>query len=194
MNLIDLLVLAIIAISALLGLSRGFVREMLGLASWLLAAYAAYRLSPQLIPFAERTIGNPDIAGVTAYVVTFLGCLIVLSLLSNLVGRIVRFSALGGLDRTLGLVFGIVRGAVVLIAAYILGGQVLRDPAAWPPQIKQARTLPLLYNGAVWAASQVPPAFRPAVAVPPDDHPLTSAQLLHATPDGAALGPRPHTP
>ena len=192
MNLIDLLVLAIIAISALLGLSRGFVREMLGLASWLLAAYAAYRLSPQLIPFAERTIGNPDIAGVTAYVVTFLGCLIVLSLLSNLVGRIVRFSALGGLDRTLGLVFGIVRGAVVLMGVYILAGQI--PPATWPPQVKQARTIFLVYEGARWAASKIPEQFQPKVLPPPDDHPLTSAQLLHATPDGAALGPRPHTP
>ena len=192
MNLVDLLVIAIIAISALLGLSRGFVREMLGLGSWLLAAFLAYRLAPNLIPFAERTLGNPDIAGVAAYVVTFLGVLIVLSLIANLIGRIVRLSALGGLDRTLGLVFGIARGAVVLIAAYILGGQVLRDPATWPPQIKQARTLPLLYQGALWAAAQVPPAYRPAVAVPPDDHPLTSAELLHVTPDGAALGPRSH--
>ena len=149
---------------------------------------------PGLIPFAERTIGNPDIAGVAAYAVTFLGLLIVLSLLANLVGRVVRLSALGGLDRTLGLVFGIVRGAVVLIAAYILGGQVMRDPSAWPPQIKQARALPLLYHGALWAAAQFPPAFRPAIAVPPDDHPLTSEALLHATPDGAAIGPRPHQP
>ena len=45
MNLVDLLVLAIVAISALLGLSRGFVREMLGLGAWLLAAYLAYRLA-----------------------------------------------------------------------------------------------------------------------------------------------------
>ena len=161
MNLVDLLVLAIVAISALLGLSRGFVREMLGLGAWLLAAYLAYRLAPGLIPFAERTIGNPDIAGVAAYAVTFLGLLIVLSLLANLVGRVVRLSALGGLDRTLGLVFGIVRGAVVLIAAYILGGQVMRDPSAWPPQIKQARALPLLYHGALWAAAQFPPRLSP---------------------------------
>ena len=199
MNLIDLLVLAIIAISALLGLSRGFVREMLGLASWLLAAYAAYRLSPQLIPFAERTIGNPDIAGVTAYVVTFLGCLIVLSLLSNLVGRIVRFSALGGLDRTLGLVFGVVRGAAVLIAAYILAAaRCCQRRKAWPPQIKAGtHRCRLLYEGARWfcVANYLPEAVSaPRWSLPPpDENPLTSAQLLHVTPDGAALGPRPHT-
>jgi membrane protein required for colicin V production len=192
MNLVDLLVIAIIAISALLGLSRGFVREMLGLASWLLAAYGAWRLGPELLPFATRTLGNPDLAGIAAYACAFLALLIVLSLASNLVGRVVRLSALGGLDRTLGLVFGIARGLTVLIAAYILGGDVLPHPEAWPPQVKQARTVPLLYAGAVWAAAQLPESYRPAVAVPPDEHPLTSAQLLHVTPDGPALGPRPH--
>jgi membrane protein required for colicin V production len=192
MNLVDLLVIAIIAISALLGLSRGFVREMLGLGSWLLAAYGAYRLGPQLLPFANRTIGNPDIAGIVAYAAAFIGLLVVLSLAANLVGRIVRLSALGGLDRTLGLVFGMARGAVLLVAAYILGGVVLPHPQSWPPQVKQARTVPLLYEGAVWAAGMLPESYRPAIAVPPDDHPLTSDQLLHVTPDGAALGPRPH--
>ena len=191
MNLVDLLVIAIVAISGLLGLSRGFVRELLGLGSWLLAAYGAYRLGPQFLPFASRMLGNPDLAGIAAYAAAFLILLIVLSLASNLVGRVVRLSALGGLDRTLGLVFGIGRGVVLLIGAYILGGIVLPHPESWPPQVKQARTVPLLYAGAVWAAAMLPESYRPAIAVPPDDHPLTSGQLLHVTPDGAAVGPRP---
>jgi membrane protein required for colicin V production len=192
MNVVDLIVLAIIAISALLGLSRGFVREMLGLGSWLVAAYGAYRLGPELLPFANRTITNPDLAGIAAYAVAFLGLLIVLSLASNLVGRMVRLSALGSLDRTLGLVFGVVRGAAVLIAAYILGGQVLPKAEAWPPQIKQARTIPLLYEGAVLVAAYLPETYRPAIVVPPNDNPVTSAQLLHATPDGSAFGHTAH--
>ncbi len=192
MNLVDLIVLAIIAISALLGLSRGFVREMLGLAAWLIAAYGAYRFGPQLLPFANRTIENPDLAGIAAYAVAFLALLIVLSIAANLIGRIVRLSALGGLDRTLGLVFGVARGAAVLIAAYILGGQVLPKSESWPPQIKQARTVPLLYHGAVLVAGYLPEAYRPAIVVPPDDNPVTSAQLLHATPDGSAFGHMAH--
>jgi membrane protein required for colicin V production len=192
MNLVDLIVLAIIGISGLLGLSRGFVREMLGLGSWLLAAYGAYRLGPMLLPTANKLLENPDIAGIAAYAVAFLGLLILLSLASNLIGRAVRLSALGGLDRTLGLVFGVVRGAAVLIAAYILCGQVLPKAENWPPQIKQARTIPILYEGAVIVAGYLPETYRPAVVTPPDEHPLTSAELLHVTPDGQALGPRSH--
>jgi len=188
-NLIDLLVLAIVAVSALLGLSRGLVREMLGLGSWLLAGYGAFVFGPQVVPAARSLIGNQDLADPVAYIGTFLLLLIVLSLVANVIGRLVRVSALGGLDRTLGLVFGIVRGAVILIAAYIPLGLML--PADhWPPQMLRARTVPLIYQGAVWAVGQLPPAWRPRVAAPPDEQPTTSAALLHATPEGSALGPR----
>ena len=189
MNLVDLIVIAIVAISAILGLSRGFVREMLGLGSWLLAGYGAFRFGPQFVPMADRAIGNPDISGIVAYAGTFLVLVIVFSLLANLVGRLVRVSALGGLDRTLGLVFGIVRGVAVMVVAYILGGAVLPHP--WPPQIIQARTVPLLREAAVWATGMLPPEYRPNVPLPPDDKPTTSAELLHVTPEGRALGPRP---
>jgi membrane protein required for colicin V production len=189
MNLVDLGVIGVIAVSALLGLSRGFVREMLGLGSWVIAGYGAFTFGPQLVPLANRAIGNPDIAGVAAYAGTFMVLVIVLSLLANLVGRMVRVSALGGLDRTFGTVFGIARGSAVMIAAYILSGLVLHQP--WPPAIAQARTVPLLYHGAVWVAAVLPEQYRPAVLPPPDDRPTTSAELLHATPEGRALGPRP---
>ena len=189
MNLVDLSVIAVVAISAILGLSRGFVREMLGLGSWLLAAYGAFRFGPQVLPMANKAIGNPDIADVAAYAGVFLVLVIVLSLLANLVGRLVRVSALGGLDRTLGLAFGILRGVAVMVLLYILGGALLPHP--WPPQVTQARTVPLLHDAAVWATGMLPDAYRPNVPEPPDDKPTTSAELLHATPEGRALGPRP---
>jgi membrane protein required for colicin V production len=189
MNLVDLAVFGIIAVSAILGLSRGFVREVLGLGSWLLAAYGAYMFGPAMVPLASRAIGNPDVAGVAAYAGTFIVLVIVLSLLANLVGRIVRFSALGGLDRTLGLVFGIGRGVAVLVAAYVLAGLVLHPP--WPPALANARTVPILYVGASWVADHLPKEYRPSVLPPPEDRPTTSAELLHVTPEGRALGPRP---
>ena len=189
MNWVDLSVIAIVAISAILGLSRGFVREMLGVGAWLLAAYGAYRFGPQLVPMANRAIGNPDIAGVAAYAGVFLILVIVCSLAANLIGRIVRLSALGGLDRTLGLVFGIARGVAVMVVAYILGGALLPHP--WPPQVAEARTVPLLHNAAAWATGLLPEEYRPNVPAPPDDKPTTSADFMHAKPEGYALGPHP---
>ncbi len=193
MNLVDLCVLAVIAISALLGLSRGMVRELLGLASWIAAGYGAWIYGPQVMPLTARAIGNPDLADPAAYVIVFVVLLIVFSLLSNLVGRLVSLSVLGGLDRTLGLVFGLLRGALLLIIAYIPLAQML-PPEKWPTQVQEARSLPLIYQGAQWVAGQVPQLYRPRVAPPPDGRPTTSADLLQASPEGSALGPRtaPH--
>ncbi len=194
MNLVDLGVLGIVGISALLGLSRGFVREMLGLGAWLLALYGAWRFGPALLPAANSAFGNPDLASVAAYAGTFVVLVIVLSLLANLVGRMVRVSALGGLDRTLGLAFGVLRGGLVVVAGYILLGALLPHPDAWPPQIKQARTMPLLFEGATWLAARLPDRVRPAVAPPPGAAPTTAADLMQLTPAGGARDPRPPHP
>ena len=193
MTLVDLLVFAILGISALLGLSRGLVREALGLGSWLLAAYAAYQLGPNLQPALRQAFGNPDLADPFAYVLVFVAVLIVLSLVSNLVGRIVRVSALGGVDRMLGLLFGLGRGALLLVATYIPLG-IMLPPDHWPAPVLHARTLPYIYKSAVWAADELPAQYRPRVAPPPDGQPTTEAGLSHATPDPHALGPSEERP
>ena len=189
MTLVDLGALAILAVSALLGLSRGLVRELLGLASWILAGYGAYRFGPEAVPLASQAIGNPDVAEPVAYVVVFVLFLIVLSLLSNLLGRMVRVSALGGLDRTLGLLYGLARGAAVLVAIYIPVSLAL-PPDRWPEAALRSRFLPLIYDGAAWVISKLPEGTNLHVSPPPSGPPTTEAALLHATPEGRALGPR----
>jgi membrane protein required for colicin V production len=185
MNWVDLVVLAVIAVSALIGLMRGLVREVLGVGAWVLAAFAAVSLYHSAQPIARRYIANPDIADPVAFVVLFLIVLIVLSILAGWIGRITRASPLGGLDRSLGLVFGIVRGIALFIAIYI-GCAMLLPVDRWPPPVLQARSLPYIYGGAAWATSQVPPQYRPRVAPPPGRE--TSAEaLLQANPAGSAL-------
>jgi membrane protein required for colicin V production len=193
MNMVDVIVLAVVFVSALLGLSRGLVRELLGVVSWAAAGYGAWLYGPQIMSVTQQAIGNPDLADPAAYVLTFVVLLVLLSLISNLIGRLVGMSALGSLDRTLGLVFGLARGAAVLILAYIPLAQML-PPDKWPPAVQQARTLWPIYQGALWAAAQAPAQYRPRVPPPPDGRPTTSASLLQATPEGSALGPRlsPH--
>jgi membrane protein required for colicin V production len=187
MNWVDLGVLAVIGVSALLGLSRGLVRELLGLISWVLAGCAAFRFAPAVIPLMRQVTGDSDIADPAAYVLTFVVLLIVFSLVANLIGRLVQLSLLGGLDRTLGLLFGIARGCFVLCIAYIPMALLLPQDK-WPPILLQARCLPVVYDGAVWLAGQLPQQYRPRVAPPPNGTPpATEDQLLHATPEGKAL-------
>ena len=107
-----------------------------------------------------------------------------------MISNAVRGSALGGLDRTLGLVFGLARGAVLLSVAYIVAGFAIAVNQ-WPPVVLEARSLPIVYRGAEWLAVQLPPPYRPVVAPLPAGRPTTSASLLHANPAGRALGARP---
>lgn len=191
MNYVDLAVLGILGISALLGLSRGLVREVLGIGAWALAGWGAWQFGPLAIPLARRSIESPDLADAAAYAGTFVLLVIMASLASNLVGRIVQVSALGGLDRTLGLVFGMARGGAVVVAGYVLVGLLFPRADAWPDALRDSRLLPLAYDGAAWTVAQLPEAYRPAVHPPPEGRKPSSEDFYQRTPEGRALGPRP---
>ncbi len=186
MNWVDWAVLAVVVVSALLGMARGFVREVLGLGAWVGAAAIAFAGFGSLLPLVESRIDDPNFAVPVAFGAIFIVALIILSLLANLLARLVRGSTLASLDHALGAVFGVARGAVLLIAAYIAAGWAV-PVERWPPVVAEARALPIIYRGATWVADKVPPAYRPQVAPPPGAHGPSEQALLHATPQGHAM-------
>ena len=192
MNWVDLAVLALMLVSGLLGVMRGLVREVLGVAAWVAAAFVAgpYGVFRSVAPWVRRHVSDPGIADIMAFFGVFLIVLILLWLVVRTLSNAVRGSALGGLDRSLGLVFGFGRGAALLVVAYILLGFGLAVEQ-WPAPILEARSLPAIHHGAEWLADQLPPPYRPAVARPPLGRSTTAASLLRATPVGRALGARP---
>ena len=190
MNWVDLLVLCVLALSGLAGFVRGMVREVLALGAWIGAGVIAAMSFPALQPIVRRSISNPDIADPVAFGVVFLLVLIALSLVARMVSGAVRRSALGSLDRTLGLVFGLARGAALVVVAYILGG--LAVPVEnWPPPVLEARTLPTVYRGAAWVTEMIPPEYRPVLAAPPAGRQATADELLRAAPQGRATEQSP---
>ncbi len=191
-NWVDVLVFAIVALSGMMGFVRGMVREVLGLAAWAGALFVAVTFFGQAQGVLRRVIANPDIADPVAFGALFLVVLIASSLAARAVGGAIRGSVLGGLDRTLGLVFGLARGAVLLMAAYVIGG-MLMPVDRWPGVVLEARTLPSIYLGAAWVAERVPPKYRPHLT-PPPGRTATAADLLHANPVGRALGVSPAAP
>jgi membrane protein required for colicin V production len=188
MNWVDLAILGVIALSAVIGWMRGFVREMLGLVSWALAAWIAVKYYHTAAPFAAIYIPNPDIGDPVAFGAVFLAALIFLSVIASIIGRLARDSSFSMLDGTLGIAFGAVRGVVLMFCAYIAGGMLL--PAErWPPVVQDARSLPYIYSGAVWVRSLVPAPYQPGPPPPPPNGRETrAADLLQATPTGHALG------
>lgn len=189
MNWVDLAVFALLALSGLVGFLRGLVREVLGIGAWVGAAAVAVLAFGTVSPLARASIADPSVADAAALGGVFLAVLLVLWLIARTVSNAVRRSAVGGLDRTLGLVFGAARGAALLVVAYILAGLAVAVEG-WPAPVLEARSLPIVHQGAAWAASQLPPDYRPAVAAPPAGRAASAADLLRANPVGRALGPR----
>jgi membrane protein required for colicin V production len=185
MTWVDLVVLAILAISGLLAFLRGFVREVLGIAAWVGAVIVALWAFPHARPHFAAWITNPDLVEPVTYGAVFIVMLLVLLMISHRIGAFVRRSVFGGLDRTLGLLFGLARGAALVVVAYIALG-LLMPVDKWPEPILQARALPFTFEGASWAVARLPEAYRPRLYAPPAEREATEEALLHATPQGRA--------
>jgi len=191
MNALDMFVIGVIVLSGLLAFARGFVREVLGIGAWIGAVTAAILALPTMRGYVKTWFSKPDWIDPVSFIVVFLGSLIVLMVIAGMLGRVVRQSALGGVDRTLGLVFGLARGAAVVIVAYILG-QMVFPIERWPDAVLKARTLTPTYEAARWVRDQLPETYRPhTLDPPPAGREATAEALLHANPQGRATGKQP---
>ena len=153
--LADIVVVTIIGLSALFGFIRGFLREVLSIGSWIVAGLATWFGLPFLRPFARQYISHELIADVATGIVIFLVVLVVASVISHLITRSVRESALWPLDRSLGILFGIARGAVILSVALLICDNFYA-PDNRPQWLKDARTLPVVQVGADFMRQFVP--------------------------------------
>ena len=158
-NLTDAAVVLVILISGLLAFFRGLVHEVLAVVSWIGAALATIYGFPYARPYATELITVPLIADMVAGVGIFLVTLVVLSVLTNFVSHRIRQSALGPLDRSLGLVFGFLRGAVLVVVAW-LALNLLLPREDHPEWINEAKVRPLVEHGAVLLVSILPKRLR----------------------------------
>jgi membrane protein required for colicin V production len=153
--LADIIVVTIIGLSALFGFIRGFLREVLSIGAWILAGLATYFGLPYLRPFALKYISHELIADVATGIAIFLVVLVVASVISHVITRSVRESSLGALDRSLGILFGLVRGAVIVSVALLIVDNFYA-PDNRPQWLKDARTLPVVQIGADFVRQFVP--------------------------------------
>ena len=114
MSVVDITIVAIVIISLLIGLFRGFIREVLSLISWIAALWLAYVYSPMGASYLEPYLDQPPLRIVVAFAGIFLVALIVFSIVSYLLYRLLAIAGISGLDRSLGLLFGVVRGFVIV--------------------------------------------------------------------------------
>jgi membrane protein required for colicin V production len=189
MTSVDLALLAVMFVSGLLAFARGLVREVLSIGAWVGAAVVAMTCLPAVRPLLEPYMPSSEWVDPAAFIIVFLVSLIVLSLVAKTIGSAVRSSAIGGIDRTLGLLFGLARGAALAIALYIVACMAI-PPDRWPQPVLESRSLGYIYTGAEWAARQIPQEYRPAVLPPPPHlRQATLDKILDTSPTGRAIDP-----
>ncbi len=116
----DWVIIGIIAISTIVSLIRGFVKEALSLASWIVAFIIARTFYTHLATLFEEVINTPSLRLLAAFVLLFVVALIVGSLINHLISAIVKSTGLSGTDRMLGMVFGLVRGVILIVVIVAL--------------------------------------------------------------------------
>ena len=180
-NNLDYIVLGIILLSGVLALIRGFVREVLSLLGWAGAYYIAAKFYPHAEPFVHKYVHSNAATTMVAAVLVFVGALILFSILGFFTAKIIRGRALTSIDRSLGFLFGLLRGALVVCIVYMAATSVLwpnidaakhdmnkegealeaevarPDPKDMPPAwLMKARTFPAMQSGATLLRSFLP--------------------------------------
>ncbi len=143
---LDLAVIIVVLVSGMLALLRGFTREVLAILSWVAAAAAAYFFYPLALPYIKPYIAKDELALLAAAAAVFLVALIAVSLVTVKLSDVILDSKVGALDRTLGFVFGAVRGVLIAVVAFVFYSWLVPE-ANQPQWIKDARAKPFLAAG-----------------------------------------------
>ncbi|MBA4791220.1 MAG: CvpA family protein [Pseudomonadota bacterium] len=171
-TLLDLIVIAVMLVSGLLAMVRGLLREVFSIVSWVVAAGVAAYFYPQLLPITKQYISQDTVALAVTVATLFLGTLLIVSIISARLSDIVLDSRIGALDRTLGFAFGLARGLLVMVVAFLFFNWLVPDKSQ-PPWVLNAKSRPVLQNTGNWLVSLLP-----------DDPENTILKKLKRTPDG----------
>jgi len=154
-TLLDIVLIAVMLISGLLAMIRGFMREVLSIAAWLLAALATLYAYGKLVPAATAYFNSELIAKAAVVGGVFLVTLLVVSIVTVRVSDMVLDSRVGALDRTMGFLFGLARGLIIVVVAFGFFDWLV--PAkAQPTWVTDAKSKVFLANTADWLRSMSP--------------------------------------
>jgi membrane protein required for colicin V production len=157
-NVFDIGVIAILLVSALLAYARGFVHEVLAILGWIGAIFATFYGFPYLQPYARQLIPMDLAADLSAGVVIFVFTLVVLSMITRGISKQVQQSALNALDRALGFLFGLLRGALIVVLAY-MGLEMVMPKDKQPEFVRTARLMQLIEPAANELRKLLPDRF-----------------------------------
>ena len=149
---VDWLVIGIIIISALISLSRGFIKEAFSLVAWVVAGFVAWTFGGGLAPYLEPYIALPSARVIVACSILLVLTLLIGSLVSFLLAQLVKSTGLTGTDRLLGMVFGAARGVLLVV---VMVGLLSLLPVTEDPWWQSSSLIPHFLLIADWSKNLV---------------------------------------
>lgn len=153
-TLLDGILVGFTLVSAVLAMVRGFSREVLSVASWAAAVVAAYFFYPVVLPYVQPHIDHQLVALAIAAAIVFFVALIIVTVITMKIADFIVDSRVGALDRTLGFIYGALRGVLVVAVALMFFDWLLgANPPGW---VANAKSRPMLEGVGHWVESLLP--------------------------------------
>jgi len=190
-TLLDIILLLVMLVSGLLAMIRGFMREILSIGAWIIAALVTLYGYSRLLPVAKSYFNSDMVsAGVTVGGI-FLLTLLIVSVVTVRVSDMILDSRVGALDRTLGFLFGLGRGLVIVVVAFLFFAWLVPDRSQ-PEWVRGAKSRVVLQSTGQWLISMLPDDPEKTILQrlkkrktedqePPDAGPDQRSELLPAT-------------
>lgn len=131
MTVVDVVVILVICLSALFSLLRGFVKEAISLATWIIAIWLAATFAPKLAAMLPLSIESEAVRQAIGFGVLFILSLMLGALINMLVSKVVKKTGLSGADRVFGVAFGVFRGGLIIVVFVVIGGMTPLPEADW---------------------------------------------------------------
>jgi len=154
-TLLDIILLAVMLISGLLAMIRGFMREILSIGAWGIAALVTLYAYPRALPIAQGYISSNMAAAAATVGSVFLVTLLIVSIITARISDMVLDSRVGALDRTLGFLFGLGRGLLIVVVAYLFFDWLVPDRSQ-PEWVRDAKSKVVLKSTGDWLKGMLP--------------------------------------
>ena len=131
MSWLDIIIIGVIALSALISLIRGFVKESISLISWIVAGVIAFRYFSPMAGLLEPYVASPTVRGIAGFAILFISTLVVGAIVNFIMSQLVSKTGLSGTDKALGVVFGGARGVLIVTMIVLLASLTPMPEAQW---------------------------------------------------------------
>ena len=164
---VDLIVVITVVVSVIFALYRGLLRELLGISSWILAAFGAAWGYDILLKFFEGRVEKVQLWTIASTILVALTILVVMTIINAHINGKLRKSSLSGLDRILGIIFGVFRAGLLIVLVWMFARQMMIPEAKQQELAQENKAIPYMDQGADMLEKLLPESVKKGIKTPP---------------------------